>query len=152
MAGVRFPRWVTPAPHGWTRRSSWNNWVSRCGPKDIPAFNEHLLYEEKGLYVLNIDLQGRAYTQATCDLVFPLIFGVADEETSRIITAWLSKRDFTTDAGIRVLPSENPHYDPSFESGCTGGVWPGVTWWYAMSPAGSDPEVMAQSLRRAYLH
>jgi hypothetical protein len=116
------------------------------------SINEHLIDPATGLYVLNIDVDGNVSTQATCDMIFPLIFGVADAATAEMITARLAEDDFMTDAGIRVLPSENPRYDPSFESGCMGGVWQGVTWWYAMSSTQSDPGMMAQSLRKAYSH
>lgn len=116
------------------------------------AINRHLLNPSNGLYVLNIDLQGRVFTQATSDLVFPLMCGVADPDTAQAVIARLAESDFMTEAGIRVLPSENPNYDPSFESGCMGGVWPGVTWWYAVSASRWDPRTMAESLRRAYSH
>jgi len=116
------------------------------------AINKHLINPKNGLYVRNIDLMGNVFTQATADLVFPLICGVADADTSEIVNARLAERDFMSDAGIRVLPIGNPHYDPSFESGCLGGVWPGVTWWYSMSAAKIDPKMMAESLKRAYSH
>lgn len=116
------------------------------------AINTHLMNNRNGFYIRNIDLSGRRYSQASSDLVFPLICGVSDDKTTRRVVARLSDRDFMTEAGIRVLPSGNPHYDPSFESGCVGGVWPGVTWWYAMSAAKSEPKLLAESLKRAYLH
>ncbi len=37
---------------------------------------------DNGLYYLNIDVDGRARSDVTADLVFPVIFGVADEETA----------------------------------------------------------------------
>lgn len=114
--------------------------------------NKLLVNPRNGLYVLNISPEGNVYTQATCDLVFPLICGVANENTADNVTVRLAESDFMTDAGIRVLPSDDPEYDPSFESGCMGGVWQGVTWWYAMATAGSDPEIMANSLSKAYSH
>ncbi|MCE5200508.1 MAG: amylo-alpha-1,6-glucosidase [Armatimonadota bacterium] len=114
--------------------------------------NKHLLNPDNGLYLLNIDLDGDRNTQVTCDQVFPLMFGVADPETAEIITARLSEHDFRTAGGIRVVPSEDPRYDPSFEAGCMGGVWPGVTWWYAMSASKTNPRTVSDSLRRAYEH
>lgn len=114
--------------------------------------NEHLINKKNGLYVLNIDVNGNVYTQATSDMVFPLMSGVADADTSQVVSSRLSESDFMTDAGIRVLPSENPHYDPSFESGCLGGVWSGATWWYSMGSGMADPKMMADSLKRAYSH
>ena len=118
----------------------------------LKAINLHLINQENGLYVRNIDLAGRVFTQATVDLVFPLICGVADADTKRLISKRLAEPDFMTEAGIRALPEENPRYDPSAESGCLGGVWPGATWWYAMGCAYADSSVMAESLRRSYWH
>jgi len=45
------------------------------------AINRHLIDPTTGLYVRNIDLEGNVYTQATVDMVFPLICGVADESS-----------------------------------------------------------------------
>jgi hypothetical protein len=114
--------------------------------------NIHLVDEEKGLYVRNIDPDGRVFTQATIDLVFPMICGVVDPEIAQRITMRLAAPDFMTPGGIRALPSENPRYDPSFEYGLLGGVWPGATWWYAMGSARTNPRVMAESLHRSYSH
>lgn len=114
--------------------------------------NAHLLDEVTGLYVRNIDPDGRVFTQATIDLVFPMICGVVDPPIARRITMRLAAPDFMTPGGIRALPSENPRYDPSFEYGLLGGVWPGATWWYAMGSAQTNPRVMAESLHRSYWH
>lgn len=116
------------------------------------AMNTHLIDRHTGLYIRNIDLDGNVFTQATVDLVFPLICGVAGPETVKLISERLIEPDFMTDAGIRALPSANPRYDPSSQSGCLGGIWPGATWWYAMGCAGTHQRVMADSLRRSYWH
>lgn len=116
------------------------------------AINKHLINPKNGLYVRNIDLDGRVFTQATVDLVFPLICGVAEKPVKEAIAARLAESDFMTEAGIRALPEENPRYDPSFHSGCLGGVWMGATWWYAMGCAETNSQTMAESLRRSYWH
>lgn len=116
------------------------------------AINAHLKDSTTGLYVRNIDLDGNVFTQASIDLVFPLICDVADESTANLITARLAMQDFMSPGGIRALPDENPRYDPSFEAGLLGGVWPGATWWYALGSARTDSRIMAESLRRSYWH
>jgi hypothetical protein len=116
------------------------------------SINTYLVDEETGLYVRNIDPDEHVFTQATIDLVFPLICAVADPDVAQRITMRLAVSDFMTPGGIRALPSENPRYDPSFEYGLLGGVWPGATWWYAMGSARTDPRVMADSLHRSYWH
>ena len=122
-----------------------------CAAEELrQAINTHLIDPHSGLYVRNIDPDGHVYSQATIDLVFPLICGVADEETARRITARLAMPDFMTAGGIRALPAENPRYDPSFEYGLLGGVWPGATWWYALGSARTHPQIMVESLRRSY--
>jgi hypothetical protein len=114
--------------------------------------NGHLIDPKTGLYIRNIDLEGRVFTQATVDMVFPAICGVSDAETTLAVGARLAEPDFMTEGGIRALPAENPRYDPSFRLGLLGGVWPGATWWYAMSCSRGNPETMAESLLRSYRH
>lgn len=116
------------------------------------TINARMMDPATGLYVRNIAPDGRVFTQATIDLVFPLICDVAEVDTARLITTRLAMTDFMSPGGIRALPEENPRYDPSFEYGLLGGVWPGATWWYAMGSARTDPRIMADSLRRSYWH
>jgi glycogen debranching enzyme len=116
------------------------------------AINQHLLDRSSGLYVRNIELSGSVHNQVTIDEVFPLIFGVADDETSARITARLSEHDFMSDGGIRALSSADARWDPSFDTGLRGGVWSGATWWYAMGARRSNPALVADALRRAYSH
>ncbi len=124
----------------------------RLGNDLRDAINEHLINQETGLYVRNIDLDGNVFTQATIDMVFPLICGVADLQTTEEVMLRLAEADFMTEGGIRALPSENPRYDPSQQSGCLGGVWPGATWWYALGCANTNPPSVAHSLRSSYWH
>lgn len=114
------------------------------------AINEHLSDERTGLYIRNIDLSGHRFTQATVDLVFPLMFGVADDAQRSAISARLFAPDFMTSGGLRALPEENPRYDPSTNVGLLGGVWPGATWWFSMGCVRNDPSITADSLRRSY--
>jgi hypothetical protein len=116
------------------------------------AVNRCLINPANGLYVRNVDLEGRIFTQATVDLVIPLICDLPEPEIERLITARLAEPDFMSEAGIRALPTENPRYDPSSDSGCLGGVWPGATWWYAMGARRTHPSLLADSLRRSYWH
>ena len=47
------------------------------------AINRHLLDPETGLYYLNIDVDGTPRSNVTCDMLFPIICGVADHDTLR---------------------------------------------------------------------
>lgn len=115
------------------------------------AINNHLKNPNNGMYYLNIDIHGNPITEVTADEIFPILFGVADETTSRFITLRLSNPDFMTSAGLRTSSSLNPRYAPDTLVGLEGGVWPGVTWWYAMASTESDPSLMVDSLKRSYL-
>ncbi|HIE09460.1 MAG TPA: hypothetical protein EYP65_06375 [Armatimonadetes bacterium] len=114
------------------------------------AMNKHLLDKRTSMYYLNIDLEGNARTEVTGDEVFPIMFGVADRETAFRIVSRLSWPDFWTEAGLRTLSRHSPNYTPDDNVGLTGGVWPGLTFWYAFAAAKYHPEFMAEALRISY--
>ena len=101
------------------------------------AINRHLYNPESGLYYLTIDVDGTPRSDMTSDLVFPIMFGVADDEVTTRIIGLLGDEDFWTEAGMRVVPRDAPRYDPGREPayGLMGGVWVGVTFWYAFAAA-----------------
>jgi hypothetical protein len=114
------------------------------------AINTHLYNPQNGLYYLNIDLSGAPRTDVTSDLVFPVMFGVAPERTASAIIARLSHEDFWTDAGIRTSPRDAPNYTPDGGWGLLGGVWVGVSFWYAFAAARYSPEFMADALSMSF--
>lgn len=115
------------------------------------AINTHLLNPENGLYYLNIDVDGMVRTDVTADEVFPVIFRVAEEEVAFRIVSRLTVPDFWTEAGLRTASSESPDYHPG-QWGLLGGVWPGVTWWYAFAAARYHPGAMVRALRASFEH
>ncbi len=116
------------------------------------SINTHLRNPDNGLYYLNIDVDGRARSDITVDLVFPVIFGVADDDTAARIVSRLSARDFWTDAGIRTVPRGAPEYGPTHGYGLLGGVWVGATFWFAFAAARFNPDLMARSLADSFIH
>lgn len=114
------------------------------------AINTHLYNPQNGLYYLNIDLSGTPRTDITSDLVFPVMFGVAPERTAAAIISRLSHQDFWTDAGIRTTPRDAPNYTPNGGWGLLGGVWVGVSFWYAFAAARYSPEFMAEALSMSF--
>jgi hypothetical protein len=114
------------------------------------AINTHLFNPENGLYYLNIDLDGNAHSDVTSDLVFPVMFGVADEKTSAAIISRLSQEDFWTSAGIRTTPRDSPMYTPSGGWGLLGGVWVAVSFWYSFAAAKYAPDFMAHALSTSF--
>ncbi|HEX4012811.1 MAG TPA: amylo-alpha-1,6-glucosidase [Candidatus Cybelea sp.] len=116
------------------------------------AINTHLLNEETALYYLNIDADGVPHSDVTADLVFPVMFGVADAETAAGIISRLSAEEFWTEAGIRTVPRNAVDYGPVHGNGLLGGVWAGAAFWYAFAAAKFNPSSMAESLSQAFAH
>jgi hypothetical protein len=116
------------------------------------AVNEHLLDPATGLYYLNIELNGTPRSDITSDLIFPVMFGVADEKTAAAIIARLNVEEFWTEAGIRTVPRNSINYGPTHGYGLLGGVWVGVAFWYAFAAARFNSENMASALARGFEH
>ncbi|HEX2988987.1 MAG TPA: hypothetical protein VHS06_12575, partial [Chloroflexota bacterium] len=110
------------------------------------AINRHLLNPGNGLYYLNIDPDGNAIADVTCDEIFPVMFGVSPPEVAFRIISRLSRPDFWTLAGLRTASRNSPEYTPDRELGLRGGVWPGVSFWYAFAAARYHPESMVRAL------
>ena len=116
------------------------------------AMDVHLRNPENGLYYLNIDVHGVIHTDVTGDQVFPVMLRVCDEDTGYRIISRLNSTDFWTEAGLRTASRNDPLYDPSAFNGLIGGVWPGLTWWYAFAAARHHPEYMVKALRSSFDH
>lgn len=116
------------------------------------AINTHLLDQERRQYLLNIDPRGRRHTDFTADELFPVLFRVAEEDVAFRIIRRLNSPDFWAEAGLRTCSRLDPMYHPSKYVGLRGGVWPGLTWWYAFAAARYHPEFMVRGLREAYKH
>ncbi|ACZ43020.1 Glycogen debranching protein-like protein [Thermobaculum terrenum ATCC BAA-798] len=114
------------------------------------AINRHLYNPENGLYYLNIDLDGSPRSDITADLVFPVMFGVADDNTAANIIARLSGPEFWTESGIRTVPRDSVDYTPNGGWGLLGGVWVGVSFWYAFAAARYTPGFMAHALHISF--
>ncbi|MDD3925419.1 MAG: amylo-alpha-1,6-glucosidase [bacterium] len=114
------------------------------------AAGRHLINKDNGLYYLNIDTMGHANADVTCDEVFPVIFGLASEEMAFNIISRLDKYDFWTEGGLRTLSRFSPDYRPGVNAGLTGGVWPGLSFWYAFAASRFQKESMVRALRNSY--
>lgn len=116
------------------------------------AMERHLRNPENGLYYLNIDVDGVKHSDVTGDELFPVILRVCDEETGYRIVSRLNAPDFWTSAGLRTVSRDDPMYEPMKMTGLLGGVWPGLTWWYAFAAARYHPEFMVRALRSSFEH
>jgi glycogen debranching enzyme len=114
------------------------------------AINEHLYNPGNGMYYLNIDVDGAPRSDVTADLVFPVMFGVADRTIASNVLRRLSDRDFWTPGGMRTIPHDAINYTPEGASGCLGGVWNGVTFWYAKAAAEYLPDFSEEALTNGF--
>ncbi len=106
------------------------------------AINTHLFNPANGLYHLNIDIDGRPCSDVTADLVFPVLFDVATPETAAHIIHRLSNPDFWAGGGMHTVPRDAHNYSPREGYGLLGGVWVGMTFWYAFAAAKFAPRLM----------
>ncbi len=116
------------------------------------AMDTYLLNPKNGLYYLNIDVDGSICTDVTGDEIFPVIMRACSEETGFRIISRLNSPDFWTSAGLRTVSRLDPRFDPAAHSGLMGGVWPGLTWWYAFGAARYHPHSMVRALRSSFEH
>jgi Bacterial alpha-L-rhamnosidase 6 hairpin glycosidase domain len=116
------------------------------------AMDAKLINPKNGLYYLNIDVAGTAHTDVTGDEIFPVIMRACSEETAFRIISRLNSPDFWTSAGLRTVSRLDPRFDPAAHSGLMGGVWPGLTWWYAFGAQRYHPEFMVRALRSSFEH
>jgi hypothetical protein len=101
---------------------------------------------------LTIDVDGSLRTEVTADEVFPVIFRVAPDEVAFRIISRLNFPDFWTEAGLRTVSKQSLEYNAYQQWGLLGGIWPGMTWWYAFAAARYHPEVMVKALHASFAH
>lgn len=116
------------------------------------AINEHLLDRDRMLYYLAIGENGKKRTDVTSDLVFPVLFGVADRDVATNIIATLSRPQFWTAAGLHTVPRDDVAYGPAHGYGLLGGVWGGPTFWFAAAAAEYNPSFMVYALAASFHH
>ncbi|MGH2344548.1 MAG: MGH1-like glycoside hydrolase domain-containing protein, partial [Chloroflexota bacterium] len=116
------------------------------------AMDAHLINPRNGLYYLNIDADGVAHTDVTGDQIFPVIFRACREDVGFRIIRRLHFPDFWTLAGLRTASAADPLYNPAKNVGLIGGVWPGLTWWFAFGAARYHPDILVQALTASFAH
>jgi len=112
--------------------------------------NRWLISPRTGLYLVNIDTSGQAHEQLTGDMVFPLMFGVADEEMTRRTLLALYDPEFWTPFGVRTVGKNQPGYDPEYGMRLTGGIWPNLTAWVAYASRKLYPEKLVEGMENIY--
>lgn len=123
-----------------------------CAQQLRDAMNKHLINPKNGMYVLNIGLDGDVHTDVTGDEVFPVLAEVAPPAVAYRIISRLNNPDFQTEAGLRTVSRLSPDYSPYHHVGLIGGVWPGLSFWYAFAAAKIYPDAMANNLQHGFAH
>jgi hypothetical protein len=78
------------------------------------------------------------------------MFDVAPAAVGYRIISRLNTPDFQTEAGLRTVSRLSPDYTPYRDVGLIGGVWPGLSFWYAFAAAKIYPDAMAHNLKQGY--
>lgn len=114
------------------------------------AINTQLMSNKTGYYLLNRDMQGVEHQDLTGDLVFPVMFGVADEDVERRVLDLLWTPMFWTEYGCRTVAKGEHNYDPEFGIRLIGGIWPNLTVWVTYANRKLYPERLVEGMRAAY--
>ena len=114
------------------------------------SVNERLVSDRTGLYVLNCDLNGEFHHDVTADLVFPVMFGIADDAMRQRILDRLCSDEFWTPYGVRTVSPREHNYDPDFGYQLMGGLWPNLTAWVSFLVRKERPELLIDGMRNIY--
>jgi glycogen debranching enzyme len=114
------------------------------------AVNANLISDRTGLYLLNIDPDGEKHYDLTGDQIFPVLFGVADEQHKRKILDLLYTPEFWTQFGVRTVGKHQDEYDPDYGIQLLGGVWPNLTAWVGYSGKSYSPRRLVSALRNIW--
>lgn len=113
-------------------------------------------------YLLNITPDGQARPDMTGDLLFPVLYGVADQATSEDILKelfserfWASVKDDLPGGGMRTVSSREANYTPKADLasyGLLGGVWPNLALWAGRAAAARGmPDLALKAFRETFL-
>lgn len=114
------------------------------------AINTTLVSEKTELYLLNLDNEGVRHHDVTGDLIFPVMFDVAEGEMSKRILERLAGEEFWTPYGMRTVSPKEANYDPDFGYQLVGGVWHNLTAWTAYCLRREHPEKLVEGLLNTY--
>lgn len=112
--------------------------------------NKQLISEKTGLYALTKNNDGTLRHDITGDLVFPVLFGITDDEIKRKITDRLFDSEFWTESGLRTVSKYEHNYDPEFGYQLVGGVWPNITAWTAYINKDLYPGKLVEAMKNIY--
>lgn len=114
------------------------------------SINAELISEKTGLYLLNVGSDGVRHHDITGDLIFPVMFDVAEPEMRQRILKRLTGEEFWTPYGTRTVSPSEKNYDPDFGYQLVGGVWPNLTAWTAYCIRQDQPEKLIEGMLNTY--
>jgi glycogen debranching enzyme len=91
------------------------------------ALNEAFWSAEKKFFAYAIDKDSKRMDTASVLTTVPMWFGVLDEKKTEATIDQLAEYDHQTDWGMRIISSNDPHYNPGGYH--FGAVWPLFTGW-----------------------
>ncbi|MGA2623328.1 MAG: amylo-alpha-1,6-glucosidase [Bacteroidota bacterium] len=114
------------------------------------AINTRLVSEKTGMYLLNLDNNGIPHHDITGDEIFPVLFGVADQNMRKRILEKLTDDEMWTPYGSRTVSKWEENYNPDFGYQLLGGVWHNLTAWVAYCLRGAQPDRLKEGLVNMY--
>jgi glycogen debranching enzyme len=114
------------------------------------AINTALVSGKTGMYLLNKANDGTPHHDITGDLIFPVMFGIAEKEMAQKILARLTDKDMWTPYGSRTVSRKEQNYDPDFGYQLVGGLWHNLTAWIAWCGRKERPELIVEGMKNIY--
>jgi hypothetical protein len=114
------------------------------------AMNSLLVSERTRLYLLNLGIDGARHHDVTGDLIFPVLFEVADPERRDAILKALTTKEMWTSWGARTVHPMESNYDPEFGYQLVGGVWPNLTAWISFCHRKDHPDLLVEGMTNIY--
>lgn len=114
------------------------------------AVNTQLVSSQTGMYVLNRSNDGVLHHDVTGDLIFPVMFDIAEGSVRTKILEKLTDDDMWTPHGSRTVSKYEKNYDPDFGYQLVGGVWPNLTAWTAFCVRREKPEKLVEAMQNIY--
>lgn len=123
---------------------------SRAAERLKQKINKELLSTQTGMYLLNTSNNGLKHHDITGDLIFPVMFNVADDSMSATIVSKLTDSDMWTAYGSRTVSKTEKNYDPDFGYQLVGGLWHNLMAWIAYCARNEQPELLVEGMKNIY--
>ncbi len=116
------------------------------------AIDDQLRSNVTGLYLLNLDREGNEHHDLTGDLIFPVMFDVAQGAMREKILEELTDDDMWTTCGSRTVSKFESNYDPDRGYQLVGGLWHNLTAWIAYCIRRENPSKLVEGMRNIFMY